>query len=1622
MDRHKMSINKENFDEDMMDFQDLYASPAKSDASSVDIYDGLDMVTLPEQAAEKSSPSRNCLDLYEEILTEEGTAKEASFNDLSAEYEKCQRQMKQLIAKLKEMQSMNSSLQNENQCLKKNISALIKTARVEITRKEEEINQLNQRLGAPGRNHSFIPNPLPLLSINKSKSNTDDLSKNRRNTERVPKKDMNLQSKDINRYSKNLCDKEKTCMENSQTCTSTNLIAKKCKESTVHCLQAQVLEPLCLELNKNKKEKVLESQNKDTERNRTKEKSKSNFANLVNSDVKEKACQSLVKCGKNESSQENRNSQSEVGRETENRKYHSGSNKEKTQLKELDYSKEKQVKKYDTSPHRRESRTYGKEKNAESMHRTAEKNEEPRRSKRTHFSTPKDDGSHKLLELSDAKKSTDSGRREKRSSEYSESKHGNKESKPSKSENSTRNKPTHEHKTERSDCDRREKKRSRDEQDRSRHDRKDKEQPGKEKDIIKSSSKEKGLHSKESDKSKKSEKTKEVVGNQKDFKLSFMETLNLTLSPAKKTSDDTLVLSHASSMKGKVEGNVAEGSSQLCVIENNTDTLHPLNTDLRHSEFASVDDVTTKALTIEDSRLVSHPEPVADTTVGLNEEPPKSSVDESSELLTKLTVENKQVVCTDLDKVSLEELDTHSLADGSDFIDLDSFIEIDRCSGSPTSETPNVSITAEPIQDDGRITEQSEDADNKAIPLKSNVTEIPKELLPETDTKTTCLLVSEELNKENCHPDNQSNFGCKVATPDEVEEGEILSEDEQICKQSVQPTSIPSQLVSDQVTSVTKSPSGKDDELLPLSKPDTQILPTEKSVSKKSKIDTQPKASACPTSKGRKLSADSCLDGILKIVIPSNVQDILQMLRIIRKHIRKKYMKFKIQFSLTQFHRVLEVAALCFITLIRSLDWNTLCSSPERLQKKLCRHIETRLKKLKKNGIVDRIFEQHLIDMKKRLWKFVEEQLDSLFDILKAVMMKLCDKIEGEKNTVACISTQKSDPVKHSQNDKSKCKDKERSPSKPISCLRRLAFQSETRKSKMKPQNDNKAMQKQLVKEITGIGLNSKNVDIPSSNFNPTPKQPHLSPVKTSMSNEQCSKSQQNSSGLSFNLVSDDHMGDIFKSLLHNPDNLSLNMPESIWLLGTPEKTVSFSQKFDGVDSLSDNKTPSKASFPWFSVSPPHVQTFPCIETVLNPDVFDESCLLEIPTSASSSKSLSGSDDRLKSFSSILMEDLAVSLTVPSPLKSDSHLSFLRPVCDAESISEVDVKCCEGSVLDEEDATEQDIHLTLDSDNSSIGSLEDTGEAGSFQYHPSEPMQAVIMEKSNDHFIVKIRRAVSSSSPVSDCSPEGTGNAASKSVNAEEGRKLNLDSSLDTQSEAQNICILLHPDHKDLTSFTESLVINSKSPEEAQLTVQENKSVFKLPPSREIPAELKLPADIVEHAHVDCEQNVTHYIEETCSPVPAADILPMKTFDVNTVNLNSKKRKSVEEKPLAKRKKISPDKDKGTKYNKTEHLQLENPNKKKHKRTVSDGAIDFHSSRVSPTSLSAKNVIKKKGEVVVSWTRDEDRAILMECQKLGPSKKTFLFLSSSMNKYPHQVEERFRQLMKLFKKSRNSSS
>ncbi|KAK9411422.1 CASP8-associated protein 2 [Crotalus adamanteus] len=152
-------------EEDGMTFSNLYGISSyeggDGDESSVDIYDGLDSTPVVSSNCATKVPIKSSLNLFDEILIEEGTAKEATFNELQAEHEKCKQQLQELMKKLQEIQEQNSLLQSENQSLKKNISALIKTARVEINRKDEEISNLQRRLTeAPVHHNTYTISPL----------------------------------------------------------------------------------------------------------------------------------------------------------------------------------------------------------------------------------------------------------------------------------------------------------------------------------------------------------------------------------------------------------------------------------------------------------------------------------------------------------------------------------------------------------------------------------------------------------------------------------------------------------------------------------------------------------------------------------------------------------------------------------------------------------------------------------------------------------------------------------------------------------------------------------------------------------------------------------------------------------------------------------------------------------------------------------------------------------------------------------------------------------------------------------------------------------------------------------------------------------------------------------------------------------------------------------------------------------------------------------------------------------------------------------------------------------------------------------------------------------------------
>ncbi|XP_040206031.1 CASP8-associated protein 2 isoform X2 [Rana temporaria] len=1869
-----MSSKKALCDLDVMDFQDLYGSPAKSETSSVDLYDGLDMsVTVPDETTKPSSPSRDCLDLYEEIIAEEGTAKEASFNNLNTEYEKCQKQMKQLVSKLKEMQCLNNNLQNENQCLKKNISALIKTARVELTRKEDEINRLNQQLCVPGSYRSFKSAPAPLLSINtklknkelsedainktcsirkevkpqetSSKDPISNTSSTKGNSELV-KSCLENNSESSSKMEQKQCKENegtdkpsssirkevkpqtsskdpmsstsstkgnsepvKSCLENNSE-SSSKMEQKQCKENegtdkpsssirkevkpqtsskdpmsstsstkgnsepVKSCLENNSessskmeqkqckenegtdkpsssirkevkpqetsskdpmsntsstkgnSEPVksCLENNsesnskmeqkqckenegtekpssrhklmvdkKSKKEMDSDSQSRDVGRRQRSEGHRSSPSTVTDDgvcEIKEKSHGQPTKTGKSESSQGIRNSKkSDVESKTDSRKHSSSSHdkpsfsKENPRGQELHHIKEKHLKTHEKSEHRKESKGYERDKTV--GHRTNEKDDEFQRLKRTHSSSLKNEYSQKSSpsEQNVGKGIIESDRKDKRCSEYSDSKNISKDSKSSKTEvrpPSSKNKQKCDSKslTEREN---RTEKRSKNEEN-IRSDQNHRGHRKEEKVSRHSSNKVKvqGCPSKvevQSQNFAKGLTCQREDNSVKDLKLSFMETLNLTLSPAKKKSQDSeSANSPVSTGETDMNSINAEASSKVCTSSNDGTDSHehlskPNSMYLKPSTKMSVENPTSS----DDLKLVPHSEPVK-ATVALHKEQITVTIEDKALAEAALSnVDCPHVLHMEPEANISDDMDTQSILNESDFIVLDSYIETDKCSSNEIpSENLNMSLPAENVQNNEVILAQiSEDVD-QTNGLKPNITGSTKDLPSDVNISTP-----NELNKENCKPVNKTDVGSETfpieISSDEVEEGEIISDEEPDNEQSSQSKSSPSQTKPIKDTNVSKSPEIRESKKASLIKPNGVISPLRQSTSKtkKQKNNKMAKLVALPIDKGKNVSDVSCLDGVLQIVPPTNIQDVLQMLRVIRNHIRRKYMKFKMQIPLSQFHRFVEASSLCFTTLANSLDWSRLCSSPDKLQKQLCKLIESRLKQLKNNGIVDRIFEQRLIDMKKRLWKFVEEQLDSLFDTLKGMTVQLCDKSrlednqdENKRSTLSTTKVKKSDRIKSQKVNKTSKAKASLAKLENERFLRRLDFQYQRDAADSKPQAiEDPIVEKKRLKDLRTTY--DKNCISPSNHMSPKPKMPPSSTAKRDTSNE-FRIDQQSSAGLSFNLVSDDHMGDIFKTLLNDSDNLELNtLHENIWILDTPEKKSTSSQKYDSVNSLTEIKTPIMEAFPWTSISPPHINTLPRHETILTPDVFDESCLLEVPTSTSSSKSISFSEDRFKSYS-VLMEDLAVSLTVPSPLKSDSHLSFLRPVCDPESISKISAHFCENAVLDEEDATEQDIHLTLDSDNSSTGSMENSNEPDGFQCHPSEPMQAVIMEKSNDHFIVKIRRAVSASSPVSDSSSVVESDVAAtdqlesthcyildenlqKGTHTETKNSLLAESPVPYSEERSfskidaksanftdvkpstcsspitahaKISILTDALNQSLTDTSEVELKNVLHSENSQLDSEKLMTVYTEKYSKE-DDEIMTP---VEEQLIYYDKMETSFTEEIItSQTPCADMFMGSIPEAESVDVNpkKKKRKSSEQGPSSKRRNVSflsdnKDEKEGSRCSKTED---QDKPLRKHKRAVSEGNVDVTSFKLSPNGgISAKNVIKKKGEVVVSWTRNEDRDILLECQQHGPNRKTFSALASKMSKYPHQVEERFRQLMKLFKKSRNSIS
>ncbi|XP_003797573.1 CASP8-associated protein 2 [Otolemur garnettii] len=1962
-------------DDDNVDGTSLFdvfsASPLKNnDEGSLDIYAGLDSA-VSDCASKTCVPSRNCLDLYEEILTEEGTAKEATYHDLQVEYGKCQLQMKELMKKFKEIQTQNFSLKNENQSLKKNISALIKTARVEINRKDEEINNLHQRLSEFPHfrnNHKTIRTSDTVKTKDfKSRSpHLDDCSK----ADHRVKSDV---SKDVHHSTSlpNLEKEGKSHSEKKSTSYLSTSFEKHCTNGLWSRSHYQVGESSSNEDNRRGRKDVRHSQySRGTDRIRKDVSTSCSDGETRNTEASQRLQGRPEKHGKGEPRTESKNSKFKSNIDSDykgERSWEKETPRERLHTRvecQNDKRLERQSERSQTI-NRKELKSQDKEeRKVDQKPKSVIKDQDHwRRTERAwlpHFKNEITKSSYNSNKYYlEERRGREDCKRDRGinnhsfpdgrcSSSLSSSRtHKRADSKEVEAPHQWENLPlkAERHRTEDK------KKRERESKEENRYIRNEKRIPTEHlQKINKETKKTTDLKRQNEPKTDKGEvsnnEDSEGTGNKevmkteschsetknKDLKLSFMEKLNLTLSPAKKqpisqdnhkiteTQKFSSVCDLESSVQIKtcvpsVSESVGETKSKLLEPKVDLPVVSEPRVNLPESKMEEENSSLVKS--VKNSMHCEVPTGGTETSflAPVEIEQTKSLLSSSTETQQTVTRAGASaamvtdVLQTDVSQNFGLELDTgkHNLnssgisdgmemkvilstkvAETSEGILQSSIEEADILpiilseDDNPRFEpslmdTPLVEskschlepcLPKESLESSIQQTELMDhrmevvetklvchDDDNSVLsidfnqlrpipeiisPLNSPMRPVAKVLRMESlsqaplynnshkdvfsQAHSICKSQS-DLNKENqkpiCKPDKHAEAeASKNSSLDELEEGEIISDSE---KSKPQKNFV-------KYANPRASAEVQNSKTIPGSRKNTVHLDKDnrktsvKIHQTNSKWSNRPSKSSrsSKTEKKDKTMSTSSLEKIVPIIAaPSSVREIMHMLRMIRKHVRKNYMKFKVKFSVIQFHRIIESAILSFTSLIKHLNLSKISKSVTTLQKNLCDVIESKLKQVKKNGIVDRLFEQQLPDMKKKLWKFVDEQLDYLFAKLKKILVKFCDSMnfgsdsdEGKLEKKSRGKGQYSNYQKGNVANFHKEMWKEKLPKSEDSIRYKSSLGHKKSEDKHEDQNNSSSntVRLDIKKSFNTCFDNVKNsqseehtLELNCPSTSKLGKTEGSSTEGTQMSHHAALKpersfeilTEQQASSLTFNLVSDAQMGEIFKSLLQGSDLLdsSVNCTDkNDWELKTPEKQLLESLKCESIPTCTTEELVSGVGSPspkmisddnWSLLSSEKGPSLSSgLSLPVHPDVLDESCMFEVSTNIALSKdNVCTSEKNKPCISSILLEDLAVSLTVPSPLKSDGHLSFLKPevLCSSTPEEVISAHFSEDALLEEEDASEQDIHLALESDNSSSksscsSSWTSRSVAPGFQYHPNLPMHAVIMEKSNDHFIVKIRRATPSTSPGLKQSMKPGESLASlprvgkeadeaaekehvscqstvfKSVVELENSNKNVDSSKSTHEEQNAMIQTQVPDIYEFLNDTSRKVGHSDEVANECFKLQQvwetkaRESVEELPSMEEIPQSVEdhLPStyidltkdsvtetknlgkfievtvlniDQVECSGGDVDQNAqildnslqpdtvnafidltqdasnesksegnhpklaneglgcsvscvdedncveekvevangpleciveeTTYVDLTTeSPV----LCELKKDDLkseltsncgssdlpgtlhnaqkkrkNLSNLNNfsqkKQRKEADLTSREKTKKLTQDSGENGEAHQKKASKKRVPalNKDPSSLKASPGIKDSSAAlTTSPTSLSAKNVIKKKGEIIVSWTRNDDREILLECQKRGPSFKTFTYLAAKLNKNPNQVSERFQQLLKLFEKSK----
>nr|XP_023666003.1 CASP8-associated protein 2 isoform X5 [Paramormyrops kingsleyae] len=1523
---------------------------------SVDIYWGLDQSPVNSKNAEIVSTPILCqklkdsMDLYEELITEEQQHKESTHNELKSKLDTAENNVKELIWRLQHAETQNEKLLNENMQLKKNISALIKTAKMEIGRKNEEINRLNHRSGRFGSGPPFPRSQINLqrreftrlnpagtcdlagsvqTQEHRVSSAQKDLPQPSQKDRNVPVHRPNVEAADAPLSNSSVHDKARG--------VGTAIEASSKRANFVH-------------VNKSRDSRILRPAGREGEAPSERQCTRNDDRLQVSTVTQGLAFQERTsgKCESTEKRDPHNRDDSSVSSECKV-KDRGGLNSERREAGQDHVKPNKGSHPLTTDFSRKSEKVHSpprqKRPTPEALHHRPSNSHA---SKGRH----KDSGDAEAKSIRERRRNHDQNGLDRSTAEssgkerkqHSSSQSGVEERSSSSSRRRGQRSPPRDHRQ-------REDKSSGNEGGGSRQERSSRMEKSKDHERKRRKESEKGQR----DSSRKKDECK------KEAESGSHESLRNDKQAESPPASDNQLFGSTPLEKSPISSTEPESDVKNSAPEHSLSKDHTL-------ELSGVSRTFTTHVVPEPEVSSSFPSPKncsePNSTWNEDQDPvPSSSTsfhDEDSMMLTLKSIQFFPNVISPLTS-PVRPVKNQALSSGKA-----------PHVKSLSTEFSSVTVTFSTSTRKMDVNKENEKPDYSSVKLPQK---------DQTPPAASSLSSSSTTEDEN-----------------ELEEGAIVSDNED-------GSPVPASPPQNKASSVMASSNQSSPKSARLAEKDARKAPEVSAgvsgVGGKA-MQSKSKKMSLPNKKPFKTFVP-----LLPKTNPSTIPEVMDMFTQIHTHTRNKYMELHKTFPKKYFYNIIDMSRVSFTDFVNNVNFSKLCSTEHNLKPKLNNIISVCMNKISNNGIVKRIFEQQSPSLKKKLWNFVEGQFDFLFKEIKATLLSQCRPAD----------------VKHSSMIKCNFKNTKKNlvpllKKLPDSIVKSSVTPMPRRKLEHKTSEPpgKKTLLPPVIPHCTGLGSRGKNLRMtvseedkvperkkqdlqlvhhsaftPSNNAN-SPEKPPALVRRLSHSASLQDKSdydiltEQQTSSLTFNLVTDSQMGEIFECLLQDGLDLMENSVSAAdsnnWSVSTPRKDGTCGESFAGIPP-DEAATPSKLITAWSDISPCKFSPNSKIHIPLNPAVLDESCMLEVPPSFAFDRVTPSSTVISERAYSILTEDLAVSLTIPSPLKSDGHLSFLSsvnrgPASAPDSV--ISARLSEDALLDGEDATEQDIHLALDSDNTSV---ESSGEGVSqeaitspvFQIKPHVPMQAVVMEKSNDHFIVRIRHAstafVSSTihNPVDLDKPDKP-----QSVFSGE-RKGAMDAVL---------------------SASELVSVGEESPtlacQDRNVTCDDGGACSSRDAAR-------------EPAGCETESLVAH------------DEPAVENDESVLIKSHGKAGKRKKHHPELKAKKARTDEAQGGKQR-----QKKSRNMNKEMRSPKEKRSGSVSIPLSPNSLSARNVVRKRGEVVVTWSREEDRDILIELMTKGASQETFSALSTKINKSPTQIEERFSQLMKLFKEKEKMKS